>query len=70
MRIGIKPGQWGWGFGELQASWRAADEEGFEVISCFDHVTSQPAGAVAWDAPASSRPWRASPHGPAWRWMW
>src|SRR5436305_466454 len=51
MRIGIKPGQWGWSFGELVASWRVADEAGFDVISCFDHVTAQPTGAAAWDAP-------------------
>jgi alkanesulfonate monooxygenase SsuD/methylene tetrahydromethanopterin reductase-like flavin-dependent oxidoreductase (luciferase family) len=51
VRIGIKPGQWGWSFDELVASWRAADEAGFGVISCFDHVSARPAEAAAWDAP-------------------
>jgi alkanesulfonate monooxygenase SsuD/methylene tetrahydromethanopterin reductase-like flavin-dependent oxidoreductase (luciferase family) len=52
MRIGVKPGQWGWAFDELQASWEAAEAAGFHFISCFDHVTSQPAGLAAWDAPS------------------
>ncbi len=52
MRIGIKPGQWGWPFGELEASWLAAEESGFDLISCFDHATAAPSGAAAWDAPS------------------
>jgi alkanesulfonate monooxygenase SsuD/methylene tetrahydromethanopterin reductase-like flavin-dependent oxidoreductase (luciferase family) len=52
VRIGIKPGQWGWEFDELQASWRAAEEAGFDILSCFDHATSAPGGKRAWDAPS------------------
>jgi alkanesulfonate monooxygenase SsuD/methylene tetrahydromethanopterin reductase-like flavin-dependent oxidoreductase (luciferase family) len=52
MRVGVKPGQWGWSFDELVASWRAAEEEGFAVVSCFDHVTAAPAGLAAWSAPS------------------
>jgi alkanesulfonate monooxygenase SsuD/methylene tetrahydromethanopterin reductase-like flavin-dependent oxidoreductase (luciferase family) len=52
VRIGVKPGQWGWSFAELEASWRAAEESGFDLLSCFDHVTAGPAGdAASWDAP-------------------
>lgn len=52
MRIGVKPGQWGWNFDELRDAWRAAEDAGFDVVSCFDHVTSAPTGMTAWDAPA------------------
>jgi alkanesulfonate monooxygenase SsuD/methylene tetrahydromethanopterin reductase-like flavin-dependent oxidoreductase (luciferase family) len=52
MRIGVKPGQWGWSFDELVASWRAAEEAGFDIVSCFDHVTAAPAGLAAWNAPS------------------
>lgn len=52
MRIGVKPGQWGWSYDELRESWRAADAAGFDLISCFDHVTSSPSGSAAWDAPS------------------
>jgi alkanesulfonate monooxygenase SsuD/methylene tetrahydromethanopterin reductase-like flavin-dependent oxidoreductase (luciferase family) len=52
MRIGVKPGQWGWSFDELVASWRAAEESGFEIVSCFDHVSAAPAGLAAWNAPS------------------
>jgi alkanesulfonate monooxygenase SsuD/methylene tetrahydromethanopterin reductase-like flavin-dependent oxidoreductase (luciferase family) len=52
MRIGVKPGQWGWAFDELVACWRAAEEAGFDVISCFDHVSAAPAGLAAWNAPS------------------
>lgn len=52
MRIGVKPGQWGWAFDELVASWRAAEEAGFDIISCFDHVSAAPAGLAAWNAPS------------------
>lgn len=52
MRIGVKPGQWGWRFDDLVAAWRAAEEAGFDVVSCFDHVTAAPAGVPAWDAPS------------------
>jgi len=51
VRIGVKPGQWGWSFEELKASWRAAEDVGFDLVSCFDHVTAGPDGRVAWDAP-------------------
>ena len=40
MQIGVKPGQWGWSFDELTASWRAAEEAGFDLLSCFDHVSA------------------------------
>jgi alkanesulfonate monooxygenase SsuD/methylene tetrahydromethanopterin reductase-like flavin-dependent oxidoreductase (luciferase family) len=52
MRIGVKPGQWGWAFDELVASWRAAEEAGFAMISCFDHVSAAPAGLISWNAPS------------------
>jgi alkanesulfonate monooxygenase SsuD/methylene tetrahydromethanopterin reductase-like flavin-dependent oxidoreductase (luciferase family) len=52
MRIGVKPGQWGWSFHDLAASWTAAEEAGFGILSCFDHVTSSPEGLAAWDAPS------------------
>ena len=51
MRIGVKPGQWGWAWDELVSSWQAAEESGFAVVSCFDHVSAAPAGLPAWDAP-------------------
>jgi alkanesulfonate monooxygenase SsuD/methylene tetrahydromethanopterin reductase-like flavin-dependent oxidoreductase (luciferase family) len=52
MRIGVKPGQWGWSYDELEASWQAAEACGFELISCFDHVTDAPEGLAAWNAPS------------------
>jgi alkanesulfonate monooxygenase SsuD/methylene tetrahydromethanopterin reductase-like flavin-dependent oxidoreductase (luciferase family) len=52
MRLGVKPGQYGWTFDELVASWRVAEEAGFGVLSCFDHVSSSPESRQAWDAPA------------------
>jgi alkanesulfonate monooxygenase SsuD/methylene tetrahydromethanopterin reductase-like flavin-dependent oxidoreductase (luciferase family) len=52
MRIGVKPGQWGWSFAELEASWQTAEECGFELISCFDHITDAPEGLAAWNAPS------------------
>ena len=52
MRIGVKPGPWGWSFDELVASWRAAEKAGFDIVSCFDHVTAAPAGLAAWNAPS------------------
>ena len=51
MRIGVKPGQWGWSFEELRAAWAAAEQAGFDLVSCFDHVSAAPAGLAAWDAP-------------------
>jgi len=51
VRIGIKPGQWGWTFGELEACWVAAEESGFGLLSCFDDASAAPSGAAAWDAP-------------------
>jgi alkanesulfonate monooxygenase SsuD/methylene tetrahydromethanopterin reductase-like flavin-dependent oxidoreductase (luciferase family) len=50
VRIGVKPGQWGWTFEELVEAWAAAEEVGFDLLSCFDHVSSAPAGLRAWDA--------------------
>lgn len=50
MRVGVKPGQWGWRFDELTASWQAAEEAGFDIVSCFDHVSAAPAGLAAWNA--------------------
>jgi alkanesulfonate monooxygenase SsuD/methylene tetrahydromethanopterin reductase-like flavin-dependent oxidoreductase (luciferase family) len=52
VRIGVKPGQWGWSYQDLHDAWRAAEQAGFDVISCFDHVTASPAGLAAWDAPS------------------
>jgi alkanesulfonate monooxygenase SsuD/methylene tetrahydromethanopterin reductase-like flavin-dependent oxidoreductase (luciferase family) len=52
MRMGVKPGQWGWSYEELEASWQAAEECGFDLISCFDHVTDAPEGLAAWNAPS------------------
>jgi alkanesulfonate monooxygenase SsuD/methylene tetrahydromethanopterin reductase-like flavin-dependent oxidoreductase (luciferase family) len=52
VRIGVKPGQWGWTFAELEASWRVAEEAGFDVLACFDHVTALPREEPAWDGPS------------------
>jgi alkanesulfonate monooxygenase SsuD/methylene tetrahydromethanopterin reductase-like flavin-dependent oxidoreductase (luciferase family) len=52
VRIGVKPGQWGWTFAELEASWRLAEEAGFDVLACFDHVTASPREEPAWDGPS------------------
>jgi alkanesulfonate monooxygenase SsuD/methylene tetrahydromethanopterin reductase-like flavin-dependent oxidoreductase (luciferase family) len=52
MRVGVKPGQWGWSFEDLVACWRAAELAGFDLVSCFDHVSAAPAGLTAWDAPS------------------
>jgi alkanesulfonate monooxygenase SsuD/methylene tetrahydromethanopterin reductase-like flavin-dependent oxidoreductase (luciferase family) len=52
VRIGVKPGQWGWRWDELVAAWRAAEECGFDLVSCFDHVTAAPGHEQAWDAPS------------------
>jgi alkanesulfonate monooxygenase SsuD/methylene tetrahydromethanopterin reductase-like flavin-dependent oxidoreductase (luciferase family) len=51
MRIGVKPGQWGWSFEELARSWQAAEEAGFDLIACFDHATAAPRHVASWDAP-------------------
>jgi alkanesulfonate monooxygenase SsuD/methylene tetrahydromethanopterin reductase-like flavin-dependent oxidoreductase (luciferase family) len=51
MRIGIRPGQWGWRFDELTAAWERIEALGFQVISCFDRVSAKPGGHPAWDAP-------------------
>jgi alkanesulfonate monooxygenase SsuD/methylene tetrahydromethanopterin reductase-like flavin-dependent oxidoreductase (luciferase family) len=51
MRVGLKPGQWGWSFHELLAAWTTAEAEGFDLVSCFDHVSAAPGGNAAWDAP-------------------
>jgi alkanesulfonate monooxygenase SsuD/methylene tetrahydromethanopterin reductase-like flavin-dependent oxidoreductase (luciferase family) len=52
VRIGVKPGQWGWTFAELEASWRLAEEVGFDLLACFDHVTAAPEERQAWDGPS------------------
>lgn len=52
MRIAVKTGQWGWSFDELIASWRTAEDAGFAMLSCFDHLTAAPGGKTAWDAPS------------------
>lgn len=52
MRIGVRPGQWGWSFPDLGASWEGAEEAGFEILSCFDHVSAAPKGLAAWNAPS------------------
>ena len=46
------PGQWGWAYRELRDAWRAAEDCGFDVLGCFDHVTAAPEGRTAWDAPS------------------
>jgi alkanesulfonate monooxygenase SsuD/methylene tetrahydromethanopterin reductase-like flavin-dependent oxidoreductase (luciferase family) len=51
MRIGVKPGQWGWRFDELTSAWERVEGLGFDVLSCFDHVSAAPTGYAAWDAP-------------------
>jgi alkanesulfonate monooxygenase SsuD/methylene tetrahydromethanopterin reductase-like flavin-dependent oxidoreductase (luciferase family) len=52
VRIGVKAGQWGWTFEELSSSWKAAEQAGFDLISCFDHVAATPnPERAAWDAP-------------------
>lgn len=52
MRIGLKPGQWGWRFPELRRAWAATEEAGFASLWCFDHVTAAPAGIPSWEASA------------------
>jgi alkanesulfonate monooxygenase SsuD/methylene tetrahydromethanopterin reductase-like flavin-dependent oxidoreductase (luciferase family) len=52
VRIGVKPGQYGWSWAELRDAWRAVEREGFAHLSCFDHVSAAPRGLVAWDAPS------------------
>jgi alkanesulfonate monooxygenase SsuD/methylene tetrahydromethanopterin reductase-like flavin-dependent oxidoreductase (luciferase family) len=51
VRVGVKPGQWGWSFDELTVAWERIEALGFDVLSCFDHVSARPAGYAAWDAP-------------------
>jgi alkanesulfonate monooxygenase SsuD/methylene tetrahydromethanopterin reductase-like flavin-dependent oxidoreductase (luciferase family) len=52
VRIGVKPGQWGWTWEELVASWQEAERSRFDLVSCFDHVSAAPAGMAAWNAPS------------------
>jgi len=52
VRVGVKPGQWGWTFGDLLASWRIAEDCGFHHVSCFDHVSAAPQPLASWDAPS------------------
>ncbi len=52
MRVGVKPGQWGWTFEDLRASWEIAEDCGFHHISCFDHVSASPRPLASWDAPS------------------
>jgi len=51
LRVGVKPGPWGWRYQELVAAWQRAEALGFDIVACFDHVTSAPRGFSAWDAP-------------------
>jgi alkanesulfonate monooxygenase SsuD/methylene tetrahydromethanopterin reductase-like flavin-dependent oxidoreductase (luciferase family) len=51
LRLGIKPGQWGWRFEELTAAWVRIERLGFDVVSCFDHVSAKPMNYRSWDAP-------------------
>jgi len=51
LRLGIKPGQWGWRFDELTAAWERIEHLGFHVLSCFDHISAKPSNNRAWDAP-------------------
>ena len=52
MRVGVKPGQWGWSFEQLRQAWQAAEACGFSLLSCFDHASAAPANLPAWDAPS------------------
>ncbi len=52
MHVGVKPGQYGWGYHELQESWAAAEQAGFDLVACFDHISAAPRGMTAWDAPS------------------
>lgn len=52
MRIGVKPGPYGWDYQQLRESWIAAKQAGFDVVACFDHVSAAPQGIAAWDAPS------------------
>jgi alkanesulfonate monooxygenase SsuD/methylene tetrahydromethanopterin reductase-like flavin-dependent oxidoreductase (luciferase family) len=52
MRVGVKPGQWGWTFEDLRASWQIAEDCGFHHVSCFDHVSGSPQPLASWDAPS------------------
>jgi alkanesulfonate monooxygenase SsuD/methylene tetrahydromethanopterin reductase-like flavin-dependent oxidoreductase (luciferase family) len=52
MRLGVKPGQWGWSFEDLRAAWGIAEDCGFQHISCFDHVSASPQPLASWDAPS------------------
>lgn len=52
IRIGVKPGQYGWAFDDLVESWAVAEEAGFDVLGCFNHVSSLPDGKRAWDGPS------------------
>jgi alkanesulfonate monooxygenase SsuD/methylene tetrahydromethanopterin reductase-like flavin-dependent oxidoreductase (luciferase family) len=51
VRVGVKPGQWGWSFDQLTSAWARIEALGFDVLSCFDHASALPAGYAAWDAP-------------------
>jgi alkanesulfonate monooxygenase SsuD/methylene tetrahydromethanopterin reductase-like flavin-dependent oxidoreductase (luciferase family) len=52
MRVGVKPGPYGWDYHQLQESWIAAEQAGFDMVACFDHVSAAPQGTTAWDAPS------------------
>jgi alkanesulfonate monooxygenase SsuD/methylene tetrahydromethanopterin reductase-like flavin-dependent oxidoreductase (luciferase family) len=52
MLVGVKPGQYGWDYHELQESWAAAEQAGFDLVACFDHVSAAPRELAAWDAPS------------------
>lgn len=42
----------GWTLEEVEGYGLAAEEVRFDVVACFDHVTSSPRRAAAWDTPA------------------
>jgi hypothetical protein len=58
MRIGVKPGQYGWSFDELVASWEVAETVGFDVLACFDHVSSSPMATGPGTPRPCLLPWR------------
>lgn len=62
----MKTGQWRWSFDELLASWEAAEEVGFDILACFDHVTAAPEGVPAWEAASLLSVMAARTHGTHW----
>ncbi|MDQ3381883.1 MAG: LLM class flavin-dependent oxidoreductase [Actinomycetota bacterium] len=50
MRIGVLPFALGSGFADLERSWRAAEEAGFDALWTVDHATPTPDLRPAWEA--------------------